>query len=77
MTNYLANIAGASYFFTVNLADRSSDLLVRNIDDLRVMVNTVKARHPFAIHAMVVFPNICIQYGVYQAAIPIIYYAGR
>ncbi len=29
-----AKAEGGTYFFTVNLADRSSDILVRNIDDL-------------------------------------------
>ena len=28
-----ADTAGGSYFFTVNLADRQSDLLVRHIED--------------------------------------------
>ena len=34
-----ADVAGGTYFFTVNLAERKSDLLVRHIDDLRVFAN--------------------------------------
>lgn len=33
-----ADAAGASYFFTVNLAERKRDLLVRHIDTLRQAV---------------------------------------
>ena len=45
---------GGTYFFTVNLAERSSSLLVDRIDDLRNAVRTVKQRHPFEIVAWVV-----------------------
>ena len=52
-----ADAAGGTYFFTVNLAERRSDLLVRHIDDLRAAMKTVKNAHPFAILAMVVLPE--------------------
>lgn len=52
-----ANTADGTYFFTVNLVNRNSDLLVRHVDELRAAVNTVKARHPFSILAMVVMPD--------------------
>ena len=52
-----ADIAGGTYFFTVNLADRSSRLLVEHIDDLRTAVKIVKHRHPFEIVAWVVLPE--------------------
>lgn len=52
-----ADVAGATYFFTVNLADRSSSLLVDHIDVLRDAVRTVKQRHPFEIVAWVVLPE--------------------
>lgn len=48
---------GASYFFTINLANRQSDLLVRQIEDLREVIRTVKRAHPFIIEAMVVLPE--------------------
>ena len=52
-----ANAEGATYFFTVNLADRKSDTLVRHIDDLRAVINKVKQAHPFSIIAMAVLPE--------------------
>ena len=48
---------GASYFFTINLADRSSDLLVKHVDVLRHAFKTVKQRHPFRIDAIVILPD--------------------
>lgn len=39
------------------LAERRSDVLVRNIDDLRAAMKAVKDAHPFAILAMVVLPE--------------------
>jgi putative transposase len=52
-----ANAAGGTYFFTVNLAERRFDLLVRHIDDLRASMKKVKYAHPFAILTMVVLPE--------------------
>lgn len=51
------NEAGGTYFFTVNLAERNSDLLVSHIDDLRAVTQAVKQVHPFAMLAMVVLPE--------------------
>ncbi len=49
---------GGTYFFTVNLLQRhNNDLLIRKIDTLRHVVQSVKQRHPFIIHAWVVLPN--------------------
>lgn len=44
-------------FFTVALADRRSDLLVREIDHLRAAVRVTLAEHPFSIDAWVVLPD--------------------
>jgi putative transposase len=52
-----ADAAGGTYFFTVNLAERGSDRLVRYIDDLRAVMGNVKQAHPFATVAMVVLPE--------------------
>jgi len=52
-----ADIKGASYFFTVNLANRKSTLLVDEIEKLRHAIKTVKQRHPFKIDAIVIMPN--------------------
>jgi putative transposase len=48
---------GGTYFFTVNLADRRLDTLVRHIDNLREVIRKVKTQHPFDIVAMVVLPD--------------------
>ncbi|MEW6689402.1 MAG: transposase [Pseudomonadota bacterium] len=52
-----AEVSGASYFFTVNLADRSQALLVDHADVLRTVIREVQSRHPFRIDAMVVLPD--------------------
>ena len=52
-----ADAAGGTYFFTVNLADRRSDLLLRRIEDLRAAHRSVIRAHPFVIVAMVVLPE--------------------
>jgi REP-associated tyrosine transposase len=48
---------GGTFFFTVNLLDRRSNLLVANIDALRDWVRRVRARAPFHIDAWVVLPD--------------------
>jgi putative transposase len=50
-------LAGGSYFFTVNLANRSSGLLVDAIEILRDAVRAVRQNHPFDILAWVVLPD--------------------
>jgi putative transposase len=59
MTEYRrACIPGATWFFTVNLAERhGKPLLVDHIDLLRRVFRDVKDRHPFAIEAIVVLPE--------------------
>ncbi|MEA3298648.1 MAG: hypothetical protein U9R22_00315 [Pseudomonadota bacterium] len=52
-----SRIEGGAYFFTVNLANRRSDLLVRHVDELRAAMARVKLRHPFSLIAMVVLPG--------------------
>ncbi|WP_342071595.1 REP-associated tyrosine transposase [Yoonia algicola] len=49
--------AGATVFFTVNLANRASDLLVREIAVLRQAVAQTRAARPFVIDAFVVLPD--------------------
>ena len=48
---------GATYFFTINLADRSSDLLIKEVETLRRAFQTVKHKHPFHIDAIVILPD--------------------
>jgi putative transposase len=50
-------VPGGTFFFTVNLLDRRSDLLVTQIDALRDAVRRVRARAPFQIDAWVVLPD--------------------
>jgi REP-associated tyrosine transposase len=58
MTGYRRNfVAGGSFFFTVNLADRRSSLLTDHIDDLRNAFRETHHRHPFTTEAMVVLPD--------------------
>jgi putative transposase len=58
MSEYRRNrLPGATYFFTVNLLSRRSDLLVANIEPLREAVRQVHSRRPFHIDAWVVLPN--------------------
>lgn len=50
-------ISGATVFFTVNLADRSSSLLTDRIDALREAVRVTRAKRPFRVDAWVVLPD--------------------
>ena len=52
-----ASGAGGTYFFTVNLADRHADTLVRHVAGLREVLKQVRQMHPFSIVAMVVLPE--------------------
>jgi len=52
-----ADVGGATYFITANLAERRLTLLTDHVDALREAVRRVKARHPFDIDAMVVLPD--------------------
>ena len=58
MPNYRRwRVPGGSYFFTVNLHDRSRQLLVTHIDALRCAFREVRAAHPFHLDAIVVLPE--------------------
>ncbi len=48
---------GATVFFTVALADRSSDVLVRHVNVLRDAVRVTQSERPFVIDAWVVLPD--------------------
>jgi len=52
-----AYVKGASYFFTVNLAERNLHLLTEHIGLLRDSFRMVMAAHPFIIDAIVILPN--------------------
>jgi REP-associated tyrosine transposase len=58
MSDYRRNrVPGGTYFFTVNLRDRRSDLLVTQVDALRNSVRQVMAKSPFYIDAWAVLPE--------------------
>jgi putative transposase len=58
MTRYRrALIDGGVFFFTVTLSDRSSNLLVREIDRLRSAYAAVKNKYPFETVAICVLPE--------------------
>ena len=51
------DVAGATYFFTVNLAERNRTLLTDHADDLRAVIRATKQPHPFHIDARVILPD--------------------
>ena len=58
MSNYRRlYVPGGSYFFTVNLQDRTQTLLTDHIDALYTAILDVKSRHPFSINEYVILPD--------------------
>jgi len=58
MSEYIRNrVSGASYFFTTNLLNRKTTLLVDHIDEFREAVRKVRNKYPFYIDAWVVLPE--------------------
>ena len=58
MVRYRRNfLAGGTYFFTLTLHDRVSQILVEHIDVLREAFRAARQRHPFTIDAIVVLPE--------------------
>ena len=58
MTDYRRNfVPGGSFFFTVNLGQRNARLLTEHVGLLRAAFRYTRARHPFAIDAIVVLPD--------------------
>jgi len=52
-----AKIAGGMFFFTVTLADRSSELLIREIDRLRRSYKAMQERLPLETVAICILPD--------------------
>ncbi len=50
-------VPGGTYFFTVNLQNRGSDILVRHIDTIRAAYQSVSRKRPFETLAAVVLPD--------------------
>ena len=58
MSGYRRSLAGGgTFFFTVNLANRKSALLIDEIDRLRRAFELVRTRHPFRMVAFCVLPE--------------------
>ena len=58
MPNYRrAFVPGGCWFFTANLLDRRSRLLIDEIETLREATRRTRERHPFRIDAFVVLPD--------------------
>lgn len=58
MVNYRRNIClGGTYFFTANLANRKTSLLIQYIDFLKAAIKHIKKTHPFNMIAIVVLPE--------------------
>ena len=58
MRTYRRNhLPGGTFFFTVNLHDRASNLLVKHIDILRAAVRATRQKLSFHINAWVVLPD--------------------
>ena len=52
-----SQVAGTTYFFTLNLANRNLPMLVDNIDALRESIRRVRTAHRVEIVVMVVLPE--------------------
>ena len=52
-----ADPPGATYFFTLNAADRSGRLLTEHIDALRDSFRAVRKSRPFVVDAICVLPD--------------------
>ncbi|MBL7479712.1 REP-associated tyrosine transposase [Legionella bononiensis] len=52
-------MANATYFFTLNLQNRESNLLTNHIDWLRFAFKKVQRNHPFHLDAIVILPDHC------------------
>ena len=58
MVNYRrSQTPGGTFFFTVNLRDRSANHLITHIHQLRNCIRSVKQQRPFEIIALVVLPD--------------------
>jgi putative transposase len=67
MSDFRRNrVSGGTYFFTVNLLERRSRLLVEHIDVLREAVRITKHKLPFHINAWMVLPEHSKLFGCCQ-----------
>jgi len=50
-------IAGATYFFTVTLRDRKSNILIKHIELLKLSMKRVQQQSPYTTNAIVILPD--------------------
>nr|WP_274519407.1 transposase [Legionella tucsonensis] len=50
-------VPGAVYFFTLNLKNRNSELLIKEINQLRIAFQKIKRKYPFKIEGIVILPE--------------------
>jgi REP element-mobilizing transposase RayT len=78
MPRYIRSfVPGGTYFFTLTLEDRTSDLLVREIDQLRHIYARVCRLHPFDTLAIWCSRTISTRCGVCRRETPISRCAGH
>ena len=62
MPDYRRYLApGGTYFFTINLLERQSDLFTRHIGALREAVRRARRKRPVRIDAWMVLPDLLAQ----------------
>lgn len=58
MRTYIRDkIKGGTYFLTMNLANRKSELLTKHINEFRQAYRLTKQNHDFELHAMILLPD--------------------
>ncbi|MGV8893080.1 MAG: REP-associated tyrosine transposase [Burkholderiaceae bacterium] len=58
MTSYRRNsVPGGMYFFTIAIANRHIDLLVKHADILKQAIHAEKQKNPFSVIALVILPD--------------------
>jgi putative transposase len=67
---------GATWFFTLNLADRQRGLLTAQVDLLRASFARVMRQHPWRIEAIVFYPITCTPSVPCRPAMPTLPCAG-
>ena len=68
--------AGGTFFFTVNIADRKSCLLIEEIKRLRHAFEIARTRYPFRTIAFVCCRIIFMPYGGFRQTMRNLAYAG-
>lgn len=68
---------GGTFFFTLALRDRSADMLVRHIDDLRQAFGEVRSKRPWDTAPWWFYPTTYMRYGRFLKVIVITRAVGK